>query len=75
MKFLKRFCESDAWAGSLLAYDRNIVPKSDKILPDKVEIPYHCEECGFDFFVYNKSADCCRFCNSENIKELSPNEN
>ena len=67
MKYLKSFFEADAWAGSLLAYDKRTLPREDKVIPDSKEIEYRCDDCHFEFYVYNKEVENCNVCGSKNI--------
>ena len=68
MKFIKKFTESDSWAGSLLAYDRHLLPVENRVLPQKTTISYLCNNCGFNFLVYNNSVENCLICDSSDIK-------
>lgn len=69
MKYLKSFFEADAWAGSLLAYDKRIVSREDKVIPDSKKIEYRCDNCHFEFYVYNKEVENCSVCGSKNISK------
>ena len=76
MKYLKRFNESDAWAGSLYAYKRGINDKSNTIevggaLPTIKLFPFSCNDCETEFDSLNYDEDVCRACGSKNIEEVS----
>lgn len=67
MKYLFSFLESDSWSGSLYSYTIKAKPLNDKIFPDKKRIDFKCQNCGFDFFTFNKKPDTCEVCDSENL--------
>lgn len=73
MKYLKRFNETDSWAGSLYAYSNPIPPKRG---PDEFNYPlkqtylYKCEECGVESYCFKEEVICAS-CGSENLKEVS----
>jgi rRNA maturation endonuclease Nob1 len=73
MKYLRKFLESDSWAGSSLAYDNPLV----KTPWDKVEIKpkqswsYQCDDCGIEFITFNNKEGNCKLCGSENIYPVS----
>jgi hypothetical protein len=76
MKYLKRFNESDAWAGSLYAYKRGINDKPNTIevggvVPGIKLFPFSCNDCGTDFDSLNYDEDECKACGSNNIEEIS----
>ena len=65
MKYLKRFIESDAWAGSLYAYKRGINDKPNTIevggvVPAIKLFPLSCNDCGTDFDSLNYDEDECK---------------
>ena len=76
MKYLKKFNESDAWAGSLYAYKRGI---NDR--PNTIEVggvvkpinlfPFKCNDCESEFDSLNYDEDECKACGSNNIEEVS----
>lgn len=70
MKYLKSFLESDAWTGSIYAYDKRIVSVNSQIFPQKERWSYKCNDCEFEFFTYNK-VNCCEVCDSENINLIN----
>jgi hypothetical protein len=76
MKYLKKFNESDAWAGSLYAYKRGINDKPNTIevggvVPGIKLFPFSCNDCGTDFDSLNYDEDECKACGSNNIEEIS----
>jgi hypothetical protein len=76
MKYLKRFNESDTWAGSLYAYKRGINDKPNTIevggvVPGIKLFPFSCNDCGTDFDSLNYDEDECKACGSNNIEEIS----
>ena len=76
MKYLKKFNESDAWAGSLYAYKRGIDDRPNTIevggvvKPIKL-FPFSCNDCETEFDSLNYDEDVCRACGSNNIEEVS----
>ena len=53
MKYLKRFNESDSWAGSLYAYHNPIPPSRgvDQVpIPNQEAHPYKCKDCDMEFY-------------------------
>jgi hypothetical protein len=85
MKYLKRFNESDSWAGSIYAYgdtpktisDMNPFTQerkpTDLVLPKRKTYPYKCLECEVESYCF-KDEVICASCGSENLEEL-PNFN
>ena len=76
MKYLKRFIESDAWAGSLYAYKRGINDKPNTIevggvVPAIKLFPFSCNDCGTDFDSLNYDEDECKACGSNNIEQIN----
>ena len=76
MKYLKRFIESDAWAGSLYAYKRGINDTSNNIevggvVPAIKLFPFSCNDCGTDFDSLNYDEDECKACGSNNIEQIN----
>lgn len=76
MKYLKRFIESDAWAGSLYAYKRGINDTSNNIevggvIPAIKLFPFSCNDCGTDFDSLNYDEDECKACGSNNIEQIN----
>ena len=77
MKYIKKFNESDMWAGSSYAYmgGLNDKPKNagtgDNILPKTKMFPFKCNDCGIEFDSLNYNEDECKACGSNNIEEIS----
>ncbi len=76
MKYLKRFIESDSWAGSLYAYKRGINDRPHNIevngvIPTAKLFPFGCNYCGTDFDSLNYDEDECKACGSNNIEQVS----
>jgi predicted Zn-ribbon and HTH transcriptional regulator len=74
MKYIKKFNESDAWAGSLYAYQRGINDKPstmDVDIPKLIMYPFKCNDCGIEFESLNFNEDECRGCGSKNIEEIT----
>ena len=76
MKYLKRFIESDAWAGSLYAYKRGINDKPNTIevggvVPAIKLFPFSCNDCETDFDSLNYDEDECKACGSNNIEQIN----
>lgn len=76
MKYLKKFNESDAWAGSLYAYKRGINDTSNNIevggvVPAIKLFPFSCNDCETEFDSLNYDEDECKACGSNNIEEVS----
>jgi hypothetical protein len=76
MKYLKRFIESDAWAGSLYAYKRGINDKPNTIevggvVPAIKLFPFSCNDCVTDFDSLNYDEDECKACGSNNIEQIN----
>lgn len=65
MKYLKKFNESEIFNGSRFHYNR-IGSEKNQVLPERVDYSYHCNDCGFEFVVYQPQ-EFCNICESENI--------
>ena len=79
MRYIKKFNESDMWAGSSLAYntiqrrerERTIQPRDSENLPVLVKYPYKCNDCGVEFDSFDPNQDWCKGCESSNIEKIS----
>ena len=73
MIYIKRFDESDSWAGSLYAYNNPIPPVIPKTFqyPLKQTISYKCSACDIEFYIIEGDDIICPTCKKSNfyIKE------
>ena len=73
MKYLKRFNESDSWAGSLYAY-HNPIPPSRGVdqftIPSHESHPYKCKDCDMEFYSLDDDIVCLN-CGSTDYEDLS----
>lgn len=81
MKYIKKFNESDSWAGSLYAYgylDRTgfnqKINNQETILPLKSTVNYKCDICEVEFYVIDGDNIICPVCKNEIIKESYNNQ-
>jgi hypothetical protein len=72
MKYLKRFNESDSWAGSLYAYNNPIPPSRgiDQVpIPNHEAHPYRCKDCDMKFYSLDDDIVCLN-CGSTDYEDL-----
>jgi hypothetical protein len=73
MKYLKRFNESDSWAGSLYAYHNPIPPSRglDQVpIPNQEAHPYKCKDCDMEFYSLDGDIVCLN-CGSTDYEDLT----
>jgi hypothetical protein len=72
MKYLKKFNESDSWAGSIYAYGNSVTPPKgdDQVtLPTHQAHPHKCKDCDMEFYSLDDDIVCLN-CGSTNYEDL-----
>ena len=72
MKYLKKFNESDSWAGSIYAYGNSVTPPKgdDQVtLPTHQAHPHKCKDCDMEFYSLDGDIVCLN-CGSTNYEDL-----
>jgi hypothetical protein len=72
MKYLRKFSESDSWAGSIYAYSNSVPPPrgNDRFdLPTHQAHPYKCKDCDMEFYSLDDDIVCLN-CGSTNYEYL-----
>jgi hypothetical protein len=73
MKWLKRFNESESWAGSVWANKNPLITTYVNAIEVKRKSVYNwkCNSCDIEFESFSKEESTCQHCKSEDIYDIS----